>query len=495
MSADNPDRPPGAASCWRQPVANAIIQPTRNGPCKGELIRTFKVNPDGRTAILAADAEIMGPMTEVDIGPGKRAWLEGWTGRNDILGWQISVRAAADYDLAVIAEGSSSRPVIEIGAGTGTIQKHVPPRWDRVEIGTVRLPAGKSTITLRSAGNGKMKRLLSLELIRPAIRKNIERRAEKFRAATDWFIKGRYGLMFHWTSRSRPRRGQPKAYREAVDDFNVPRFADTVDAAGAGHVILTTSHADFRWPGPNPAVDKLLKGRTCKRDLIGEIADALADRGVRLMLYHHPGHDDANWWARTGFDKPAHSTFIRNWTALIKDAGQRYGKRLAGWWFDDAMFTYYPLNPPWQQMAAAARAGNADRLICWNSWVLPKVTDWGDLSSWEVFLTPEVISGHGHLPLAGDGRYTAGPQGGLQAHITTPATKGGWVYDREDSAIGGMLYQTPTLIRMLQEAARRRCVVTLNLEVYQDGGISRGAARQFAEVKQALKTRRRRTSR
>ena len=75
------------------------------------------------------------------------------------------------------------------------------------------------------------------------------------------------------------------------------------------------------------------------------------------------------------------------------------------------------------------------------------------------------------------------------------ATKGGWVYDRADGAIGGMLYQTPALIRMLQEASRRKCVVTMNLEVYQDGGISRGAVRQFAEVKQALKARRRRTSR
>ena len=79
--------------------------------------------------------------------------------------------------------------------------------------------------------------------------------------------------------------------------------------------------------------------------------------------------------------------------------------------------------------------------------------------------------------------------------ITTPATKGGWVHAAADTPLGGQLYQTPHLIGMLKDAASRKCVVTLNLEIYQDGTISRAAVKQLAAVKEAIKGRRTRSRR
>ncbi|MCE5327001.1 MAG: alpha-L-fucosidase [Planctomycetaceae bacterium] len=451
----------------------------------------IKIAPADRTVLLAADAEKFGPMVEANIGIAKRGWLEGWTGHNEIIGWHISVPSAAEYEIAVVAQGMKSRPVIEVAAGKSSLQAHVGQRWDRVAMGTLRLPAGRSDISLRSV-DGHIERLYSLELVRPAVRKSIEQQARKTGGDTKRMADGTYGLMFHWTSQSRPHHGAPLPYAQAVDAFDVPRFASMVADTGAAWVILTTSHAEYYWPAPSAATDKILPGRTCQRDLIGESADALAERDVRLMLYHHPGHDDVEWWSRTGFDKPDKSAYFKGWMRIIAEAGKRYGPRLAGWWFDDAMFTFYPHSAPWQQLAAAARTGNPARAICWNSWILPKVTPWGDLSSWEAMLSTELVRGYAHLSLTSGGRYSGGPQDGLQAHITTPATKGGWVHSTPNGPIGGQAYQTPRLIRMLTEAKRRKCAVTLNLEIYQEGTVSRAAIEQFAEVKAALRGRKNR---
>src|ERR1039458_3518596 len=85
----------------------------------------------------------------------------------------------------------------------------------------------------------------------------------------------------------------------------------------------------------------------------------------------------------------------------------------------DAAFTYYPFNPSWQQMTAAARTGNPQRVIAYNSWILPKLNEFydvfaGENSSWE----PQ-YEGLDYLPIGGTGKYTGGPQQGLQAELTS----------------------------------------------------------------------------
>jgi len=59
------------------------------------------------------------------------------------------------------------------------------------------------------------------------------------------------------------------------------------------YVIFTGWHAAMYLLGPSAAMDKWLPGHTTRRDLIGEIADALNEKGIRLIIYAHPndGHD------------------------------------------------------------------------------------------------------------------------------------------------------------------------------------------------------------
>ena len=41
------------------------------------------------------------------------------------------------------------------------------------------------------------------------------------------------------------------------------------------HVLFTVNHGNYYLCCPNPEVDRILKGRTTKRDLVMDLADAL----------------------------------------------------------------------------------------------------------------------------------------------------------------------------------------------------------------------------
>ena len=79
-------------------------------------------------------------------------------------------------------------------------------------------------------------------------------------------VKAGYGLMFHWTSQSISARTEPhKPYAQAVDDFDLKRFAEMAEAYGAGYVILTIGHAESYCPGPIKAWEKYHPGKTTVR--------------------------------------------------------------------------------------------------------------------------------------------------------------------------------------------------------------------------------------
>src|SRR5690606_1233771 len=62
------------------------------------------------------------------------------------------------------------------------------------------------------------------------------KKAKKARPAMDGFSSMKYGVMFHWTSQTVPRSGNPITYKEAVQSFDVQRFAKMVQETGADYV-------------------------------------------------------------------------------------------------------------------------------------------------------------------------------------------------------------------------------------------------------------------
>jgi hypothetical protein len=446
-----------------------------------------RIEPRSRNVLLGADAQVQGQMREQDIGLGKRGWLEGWKDAADSLVWTIDVPQTADYEILAIAEGGGDSRSLQLDVAGRQLRVDLSPQWDRLTFGKVRLPAGSTTLQLRSPGAMPVRRFFSLELLRPETKADLERRARKLDASTEPLMAGKYGLMFHWTSDSKPREGPAKPYQNAVRDFDAVRFANMVAETGAGHVVFTTSHAGMYFPGPNAVMDEILPGRTCDRDLVADLAAELGKRGIRLWLYFHPGHDDNEWWKRTYFEQDK-KRYFEQWIRIVSEIGQRYGKRIAGFWFDDAIFTYYPYQPPWEQMTRAAKAGNPDRLVTYNSWILPRVCEFYEVFAGESEFSREMIEGHGYLPVGGSGKFTGGPQAGLQGHITTFIEQD-WGHFKRDTPIGPPQFTAAEMIAKVQDAVSRRNVPTIDVEIYQDGAISPATLSLLKAVRQAIKGR------
>lgn len=187
------------------------------------------------------------------------------------------------------------------------------------------------------------------------------------RGGERWLKKSGYGLMFHYEAF---KEHSAQSYNEAVDSFDVNRFVNSVDNTNAGHVIFVIGQHWGRYCAPNSAYEKLLgvgKGVwTSKRDLILEIGEELAERDIRLIIYmtarapmrHYevikamndtlpsingkpagPGVDPmSNARKVKGFRRSENQAptpaFLKNWGEVCGEWSRRYGRLVAGWWFD-----------------------------------------------------------------------------------------------------------------------------------------------------------------
>ncbi len=107
-------------------------------------------------------------------------------------------------------------------------------------------------------------------------------------ANTDWFANCRFGISTHWTAQSQPvGEDDWLPFNEAVDHFSPAGYVDQAARAGAEYVIFTGTHALQMLPAPSAAIDRIAPGRTTKRDMIGELADACHARGLRFILYYN----------------------------------------------------------------------------------------------------------------------------------------------------------------------------------------------------------------
>lgn len=469
------------------------------------------LDPEQPNVLMAVAASLHGSLKVRWPEPVKKYWVDNWTGNDDSFVWTVRAPKAGKYavsinivncgKMVIDCNQAAHAPVeIEIASALDKLDASVPFRqtapsnqWTREELsGTLTLPQGTSQVTLRAKARPGVDSfnlaLLSVELQAPAAKRAMQARAIKARASTAWMADSKYGLMITWSAASQPRTGPKLPYAEAVQTFDVNSFADTIAATGAGFVVFSTSWADYYFPAPIHAIDRILPGRTTQRDLIADLADALNARGVKLMLYYHAGHGDKDWWVRTGYREPDKTAYFNNWEAIVQEIGLRYGNKLAGYWFDDATAVYYPLQAPWEKMTAAAKAGYSARAICYNSWIWPKATDWQDYFCGEGELTEQTIAGDGYVPIGGSGKFTGGPQSGLQAAITTTNEGADWGHIQPNTEIPAPKLTNEQMIGLLQKAAARKIVPILNLEVYQDGQPSPQAIQEFTAIRKAIKT-------
>jgi hypothetical protein len=290
------------------------------------------------------------------------------------------------------------------------------------------------------------------------------------RADTTWFQHARYGMMVHWTKQSMPLQGDQKPYDQAVADFDVEKFADTMKSTGAGFVVFTTSHAYQYFPAPLKSLDAILPGRTAKRDLPADLAAALAKRGMKMFLYFHLGaHDDPDWLNASGFWETDTTKFFNHLQSIISEVGERYGDQLAGWWFDDGVTNYYYRSAPWEALAKASKAGNPQRLVSFNAWEMNNPTQFHDYCTGEAVYDPRGIDAL--LTPENKGFYPSGTHAGLQASACL-ISDANWVHGSRDTPPSGPRWNADQLTELLKGFIAHKNVPIFNLEITQDGHLS-----------------------
>lgn len=187
-----------------------------------------------------------------------------------------------------------------------------------------------------------------------------------------WLAEAKYGVFIHFL-------GGGPTWNDRVNAFDVPAVVKQIRRCGAGYVILTLGQNSGYYCSPNATYDKYTgrkPGQRCsKRDLPGELADALAKHGIKLMLYlpSRSPQRDKEAMGKLGDvheRKPAPQAFTKRWSEVIREWSLRYKTKVAGWWFDGAYNRAGWDDPAkannWNTWAAACRAGNPDSVLAFN---------------------------------------------------------------------------------------------------------------------------------
>jgi hypothetical protein len=360
--------------------------------------------------------------------------------------------------------------------------------FERVPLsGELLLTRGVNVIKLEVSGpKGRENfRLRSLELIPTAHKDSIlasQELARRRRANTDWFVKAGYGVWFHFLDLTTPRRGPSKSYPDAVNDLDVEALANLVEETGAGYVIFTTNHGHPTCPAPIRSWEELHPGWTTRRDLIGDLADALNKRGIRLLLYMNcPGLGNLEQLAGALIDSPTVSEekYAEILTKVFTEIGLRYRDRVAGYWLDSWFLTdeSYP-NLPADKLFEAIKTGYSDRLIAYNHWAFPVETKWQDYWAGELTELPVKRFKTRYI------RRGAGE--GLQAHSAIKLDAP-WFHITPDTNMEPPLYNAEQLIEYVKTCMEDQAVVSIGVGIFQEGTIGEQSLQLLRTLRRAVR--------
>ena len=240
-----------------------------------------------------------------------------------------------------------------------------------------------------------------------------------------WMRTARWGVMTHfladWRARADKEPASVEHWNDLIDHFDVDGLAEQLKSVGAGWYLISIGQNSGYYLSPNATYDKLTRiapSKLSHRDLVADLATALAKRGIRLMVYLPSGAPGGDRVAREAlkWENGPHrnAEFQRNWEAIISEWSQRWEKNVSGWWFDGC---YWPNQmyrtddaPNFSSFAAAARAGNADSAVAFNPGVVYRTLS---ITPHEDYLAGEIDKPELWTPK----RHADGKADGAQIHV------------------------------------------------------------------------------
>lgn len=187
---------------------------------------------------------------------------------------------------------------------------------------------------------------------------------------TDWLRNAQYGVFMHFLP------GNAQAL-QLVNKFNVEDLAGQLEAIGAKYFIITLGQNSGYMNSPNAAYAKFTGYRTgercATRDLPLDLYQALHPKGIQLMLYLPCQVPNGDARAQKAFglpqgarDQPIDLAFAQKWAEVIQEWSDRYGEKVAGWWFDGG-YEHIGFNEQIAQAyAKAVKHGNPKAIVTFN---------------------------------------------------------------------------------------------------------------------------------
>ncbi|MCX6622393.1 MAG: hypothetical protein NTY38_15250, partial [Acidobacteria bacterium] len=190
----------------------------------------------------------------------------------------------------------------------------------------------------------------------------------------EWFYQARWGVFIHFLG---TQDLSAEEWSRRIDAFDVEGLAKQLESVHASYLMLTLGQNSGHYLSPNRTYDSFvgIKPSKCsRRDLIEDLYRVLAPKGIALMVYLPAGAPDRDpvamerlEWTKYAFPN---RNFQIKWEQVIAEWSKRWGKHVAGWWFDGC---YWPnamyrgaAAPNFASFAAAARKGNPGSVVAFN---------------------------------------------------------------------------------------------------------------------------------
>jgi alpha-L-fucosidase len=178
-----------------------------------------------------------------------------------------------------------------------------------------------------------------------------------------WWREARFGLFIHWgpvslkgteiswsranTNPACPNKGPIRAgvydnlYKEFNPTlFNAAEWAGIAKAAGTRYVVLTAKHCDGFCLWPTKTIDHHIGNSPFRRDVCGELAEAVRGAGLRIGWYYSPMD-----WYDPDCRTERNAAYVGRMQEQVRELVTRYG-RIDVLWFDWDGGTI-----PWDQKA------------------------------------------------------------------------------------------------------------------------------------------------
>ncbi|ABX41164.1 hypothetical protein [Lachnoclostridium phytofermentans] len=307
-----------------------------------------------------------------------------------------------------------------------------------------------------------------------------------------WMQDRVYGLMVHYLSHIMPKEGEKRqSWDEMTATFPIQQFCDAVADSGAGWVIFPLGQNTGYYCSENAVLEQYWPGKCSQRDLMLELAEALSERDIKLIVYLPSEVDAAPEEERKalGWEQDSHdkSVFMERYMGIIRYWSQKFGKLVSGWWFDgcyNAGEKTFTRTHSWDntrfdylRWQMAARDGNPDAVIA----MCPGAEDMR-----YVFRDQDYLAGEANTL----NHLNEGPLiDGMQWHCLVWLDCF-WMHGKEPGEIVPPRFSDQEVTDFALQCQQQKGAITWNVGIYEDGVMAEKTLEQIREVKKNIENSR-----